>query len=69
MPPTNTQETFIRPLEVYAVRGFKTKERLERIFQTNLTGIALGDPGLFASTLINIDKTPKNTRWVSFRII
>lgn len=59
MPPTNTQETFIRPLEVYAVRGFKTKERLERIFQTNLTGIALGDPGLLASTLINIDKTPK----------
>ena len=59
MPPSNAQETLTRPLEVYAVRGLNTKERLERIFQTKLTGIALGNPGLLASALINTNKTPK----------
>ncbi|WP_276951473.1 hypothetical protein [Helicobacter rodentium] len=59
MPPSGAQETLTRPLEVHAVRGFKTKERLEHIFQTKLTGIALGDPGLLASALINANKTPK----------
>ena len=59
MPSSGAQETLTRPLEVYAVRGLKTKERLERIFQTKLTGIALGDPGLLAGALINANKTPK----------
>lgn len=58
MPPS-TQESFTRPLEVYALRGLKTKERLEHIFQTKLTGIALGDPGLLASHLINTNEIPK----------
>lgn len=57
--PFNLNETYFRNAEVYAVRGWYSKKRLEKIFNKNLDNIVLGDPGLLAPMLINIENIEK----------
>lgn len=57
-PETNTAVKLIRPIEVFAVRGKFTKERLEKYTGKSLDNIILGDPGLLCSKLYpNLDMT------------
>lgn len=51
--PLNLNETYFRNAEVFAVRGLYSKKRLEKILKRNLKGIAVGDPGLLSSMLID----------------
>lgn len=56
----STPEFMIRRLDVHAVRGKLTLERLRNITGKPLTNVVLGDPGLLAAKLIDISKiTPK----------
>lgn len=52
-------ERFIRPVEIFALRGKYSKKRCEKIISRKLTNIALGDPGLLANRLINYNKEIK----------
>ncbi len=51
--PTRKSETLKRRVEVYAVRGYATLERLENLAGRKLTGVAVGDPGLLAGQLVD----------------
>ena len=57
--PFNLSETFFRNVEVYAVRGKYSKNRLEKITKQCLNNTVLGDPGLLASMLISNSKCEK----------
>lgn len=50
--PDNMKEEFYRKLNITAVRGKKTKERIEQITGKKLDNVVLGDPGLLASELL-----------------
>ena len=56
--PDNTK--FIRPLDIYALRGKYTKAKLEKILNRTLGDIPLGDPGLLVSKCFTeLDYTKK----------
>ena len=44
---------FSREIEIYALRGRKTKAVLEKVLEQDLSGIVLADPGILAEKLIN----------------
>ena len=50
--PNDMKEEFYRKLSIHAVRGNKTKERIEQILDKELKNVVLGDPGLLASELL-----------------
>ena len=50
--PMQIENTFLRKLDVYALRGKRSKERLENITRVHLRDIALADPGILAAKLI-----------------
>ncbi|TLD85153.1 polysaccharide pyruvyl transferase family protein [Helicobacter sp. MIT 11-5569] len=52
MNPLWEENQLTRKIEVYALRGKKTKERLENITKVNFKNIPLADPGILASKLI-----------------
>jgi hypothetical protein len=58
-PPSTFPEKLRRPLDVYAVRGRATLERLRNITGEKFENVALGDPGLLASRLIDAAKMEK----------
>ena len=49
--PETSDERLMRRLDVHAVRGRITLERLRRLTGQTLDDVAVGDPGLFASRL------------------
>lgn len=53
------KEQFYREIEVYAVRGLLTRNRLEKLLQKDLKEVVIGDPGLFAADLIKNEKIEK----------
>ncbi len=61
-PPISLPEKLWRPLDVYALRGQVSLERLRRITGEKLENVALGDPGLLASRLIDASKISKKHR-------
>lgn len=50
-PPASGQERSWRKLDVFAVRGLKSLERLRAITGESLGGVAVGDPGLLVGEL------------------
>ncbi|WP_107039464.1 polysaccharide pyruvyl transferase family protein [Brumimicrobium mesophilum] len=60
--PKLKQESFFRKVNIHALRGQSSKQRVEQMFDRPFD-IALGDPGLLASKLINTDKTIKKYRY------
>ena len=52
MHPLWEESQLTRKIEVYALRGKKTKERLENITKVSFKNIPLADPGILASKLI-----------------
>lgn len=57
--PLNLKETYFRTADVCALRGNYSKIRLEKILNTNLSSVVIGDPGLLASFLIDVNKIEK----------
>lgn len=49
-------ETYFRKAEIYAVRGYYSKKRLQSILKEDLKNAQIGDPGLLAPMLL--DKIP-----------
>lgn len=47
--PKRPNEKYIRKINVSAVRGTRTRDRLSKNLNKNLSNICLGDPGLLAS--------------------
>lgn len=52
-------EIFFRPVEVFAVRGKLTLERVKNITKKPLKSVALGDAGLLAEKLIDFNQVTK----------
>lgn len=50
--PFGLPECFYRRINVHAVRGKFSRDRLEQITKTDLSGVVLGDPGLLAGMLL-----------------
>lgn len=48
-----------KPLKVLALRGYVSKQRLEKLLNHSLNNIALGDPGLLSHKLIDTSKITK----------
>lgn len=57
--PQNLEEQFYRKLDIHAVRGRKTRDRLEKILNRDLSAVPMGDPGLLASLLVNQNEIKK----------
>lgn len=55
----NKKEEFFKRVQIYALRGEISKKRCEKILGKKLGSIALGDPGLLASMLIDTKNTDK----------
>ncbi len=55
-------EEFIRPVNIFALRGKLSKERAEKISEQNFDGIALGDPGLLTSMIVDTKALKKKYR-------
>lgn len=58
-PAEYKTEKLMRRVNIYAVRGFLTLNRLQKIKNKKLKNIAIGDPGLLASKLIDTSKIQK----------
>lgn len=56
--PESSDERLMRRLNVRAVRGKITLERLRRLTGNALDNVAIGDPGLLASRLFPVKKAP-----------
>lgn len=52
-------EKINRKVNILALRGLKTKKRMEKAISCNLDNIPLGDPGLLASLLIDTSQIKK----------
>ncbi len=50
-PAKEEDERFLRPLDIYALRGKLSKERCERIMSQSLDHVVLGDPGLMVKRI------------------
>lgn len=50
---------FYNNLNLFALRGKYTKERIERCYGRKLEGIALGDPGLLSNLLLDVRSKKK----------
>ena len=53
--PTKIDEKLMRRLDIHAVRGELTLNRLRRLTGKALSDVAIGDPGLLASKLFSFD--------------
>lgn len=58
----NQPETFIRPVDIRALRGKVSKSRAERIEGKEFGGIALGDPGLLTGRIFRTNGIAKKYR-------
>lgn len=63
-PPTSPKkkESFKRFAKILALRGKLTKTRVQKIVNSNLSDIVLGDPGLLCSKLISQENITKKYR-------
>lgn len=59
VPEKSKTEELVRRIDVYAVRGILTFNRLQKIKSKKLKNVAIGDPGLLASKLIDTSKIQK----------
>lgn len=50
-PPISNDEAFVKELQIYALRGQKSKERCEKILGYSLNNVPLGDPGLLVKRI------------------
>lgn len=57
--PNNLPELYFRKVEIYAIRGLLSKTRLEKILSKKLNNIIVADPGLLASSLIDVKQYQK----------